>query len=258
MELLRIEHLTMDFGGLRALNNVNVDVESGEIYAIIGPNGAGKTTVFNCINKFYKPSEGNMFFKGKNITPLPPHKISALGIARTFQNLEIFPGMTAIDNILTGAHRTIRSGIFSGFLYGRRAMEEREAKARALDMLEFLGISSAEEKIAAGLPYGFRRLMEVARALLSGPSLLLIDEPAAGMNEREKSEMAKIIQDIRDDLRVTVLLVEHDMNLVMQIADRITVLDSGTVIASGNPEHVRKHPKVIEAYLGTEEDEIDG
>ncbi|MFH1350570.1 MAG: ABC transporter ATP-binding protein [Pseudomonadota bacterium] len=254
MELLKIEGLTMDFGGLRALNDVSFHVNEEEIFAIIGPNGAGKTTVFNCINKFYKPSGGDIYFKGQKITPLPPHGVSALGIARTFQNLEIFPGMTAIDNILTGAHRTIRSGILSGFLLGRGSLEERKAKAKALDMLDFLGISSAEEKIAAGLPYGFRRLLEIARALLSGPSLLLMDEPAAGMNEREKTEMAKIIQDIRDDLRVTVLLVEHDMNLVMHIADRITVLDSGTVIASGEPEHVRNHPKVIEAYLGTEEE----
>jgi len=257
MEILRIEDLQMHFGGLRALDGVSIDVVEGEIAAIIGPNGAGKTTVFNCISKFYKPTGGKVFFKGRDITPLPPHKVAALGIARTFQNLEIFPGMTALENILTGAHRAIGTGVFSGFLLGKNSRQEKRAKERALDMLDFLGIASAEEKIASGLPYGFRKLLEIARALLSGPSLLLLDEPAAGMNEREKAEVAKIIMDIRDELGVTVLLVEHDMNLVMQVARRITVLDYGKVIASGSPEEIRSHPRVIGAYLGAEEGRPD-
>ncbi|MFC1824242.1 ABC transporter ATP-binding protein [Thermodesulfobacteriota bacterium] len=254
MDLLKTEELTMDFLGLRALDNVNFDVQEGEIYAVIGPNGAGKTTVFNLINKFYKPTAGAIYFKGQEITLLAPHNIPKLGIARTFQNLEIFPTMTALENIMTGAHLTIKAGAFAGMFFGRRGAEEKKAKQKALDMLEFLGISSAEEKIASGLPYGFRKLLEIARALLSEPAILLLDEPAAGMNEREKVEIAEIIKDIRDDLGISVLLVEHDMNLVMGIADRITVLDSGYVIATGDPEHVQNHPKVIEAYLGTEEE----
>ncbi len=257
MEILRIEDLQMHFGGLRALDGVSIEVAQGEIAAIIGPNGAGKTTVFNCISKFYKPTGGRIFFKGRDITSLSPHQVSALGIARTFQNLEIFPGMTALENILTGAHRTIRAGVFSGLLLGKNSREERRAKEKALDMLDFLGISSAEEKIASSLPYGFRKLLEIARALLSGASLLLLDEPAAGMNEREKAEVAKIVLDIRDDLGVTVLLVEHDMNLVMQVAQRITVLDYGKVIAFGTPEEIRNNPRVIEAYLGAEEGQPD-
>ncbi len=254
MELLKIENLTMKFEGLCALDNVDFDVRQGEIYAVIGPNGAGKSTVFNCINKFYKPTEGHIYFKGQEITELKSHNISGLGIARTFQNLEIFPAMTAMENILTGAHQTIQAGVLKSLFFGRRGAEEKEAKQKALDMLEFLGISSAEEKLAVGLPYGFRKLLEIARALLSKPALLLMDEPAAGMNDREKTEIAEIIKDIREDMGITVLLVEHEMNLVMGIADRITVLDSGMVITTGTPEHVRNHPKVIEAYLGTEEE----
>jgi branched-chain amino acid transport system ATP-binding protein len=253
MELLKIEELTISFGGLWALSSVNFDVQEGEIYALIGPNGAGKTTVFNCISKFYKPTAGAIIFKGRDITSLPAHKIPTLGIARTFQNLEIFPGMTAMDNILTGEHRNIKSNIFFQCFLGRKSREERHARQRALDMLEFLGISSAEEKIASSLPYGFRKLVEIGRALLSTPTLLLMDEPAAGMNEREKVEVAKIIKDIRDDLGVSVLLVEHDINMVMNVADRITVLDAGMVIATGDAEHIQTHPQVIAAYLGKEE-----
>ncbi len=253
MDFLRIEQLTMKFDGLIAVSNLDIEVRQGEIHAIIGPNGAGKTTVFNCINKFYKPSGGRIGFKGRDITPLPPHKVAELGIARTFQNLEIFPAMTALENILTGAHRNMNTSILCSLLLGKRAAEERKAKQKALDMLAFLGIASAEEKIASGLPYGFRKLLEMARALLSEPSLLLMDEPAAGLHEREKSEIAKIIKDIREDLGITVLLVEHDMNLVMDIADRITVLDSGVVLATGYPDQIANDEKVIAAYLGTEE-----
>jgi len=250
MSLIEVKDIAMRFGGLVALGNISLEIKEGEVFSLIGPNGAGKSTLFNCINGFYKPQKGSITFEGKELTRLHPHRISQLGISRTYQNVELFAGMTTIDNILTGRHRLIKNGILTNAFFGRNQTEELRAKEDALKILDFLGILSAEEKNVASLPYGIRKLVEIGRALASQPKLLLLDEPASGMNDRETAEVAKIIMDIREDLGITVLLVEHDMNLVMSISDRIYVLNNGQRLAEGKPKEVKGHPKVIEAYLG--------
>lgn len=252
MALLEVQNMVMMFGGLVALDRINLEVNHGEIFALIGPNGAGKSTLFNCINGFCRPQRGNILFEGKELTRMPSHRISGLGIARTYQNLELFEGMTAIDNIQSGSHKWIKTGVFSNALWGKRHEEELKAKEDSLKILDFLGILSVEEKYVANLPYGIRKLIEIGRALASKPKLLLVDEPAAGMNERETAEAAKIITDIRADLGITVLLVEHDMDLVMSISDRICVLNHGQKLIDGKPEEVKNDTRVIEAYLGGE------
>ena len=245
---LIIDSLTMRFSGLVALDEVSFDVKENEIFSLIGPNGSGKTTLFNCINGFNKPQNGTIHFNDEDLLGKKTHRIIHSGISRTFQNVQNIPFMTVLDNILLGANSRIDTlGIFKRWVSrDQRKVEE----SMALEIMDFLGMVNYEQKFMMGQPFGIQKLAEIARALVSKPKLILLDEPAAGMNDQETREIANIIRDIRDELGVTVLLVEHDMNLVMSISDRICVLESGKIIALGKPNEVKDNPKVIESYLG--------
>ncbi len=249
---LQIKNLHMHFSGVVALNGVSFDVKEGEIFSLIGPNGSGKSTLFNCVNGFNKPQDGSIFFGGENLLKKQPHQILNKGISRTFQNIQNVPYMTILDNILLGAHHRIdnKSTMKRLFTKEQRFVEE----SMGLEILDFLGIVNYEQKYMIGQPYGIQKLTEIARALIGKPKLVLMDEPAAGMNDQETQEIAKIITEIRDDLGITVLVVEHDMSLVMSISDRICVLDSGNILAIGEPEEVKNHPDVIKAFLGDSAD----
>ena len=248
MSDLIIDSLTMRFSGLVALDEVSFSVKENEIFSLIGPNGSGKTTLFNCINGFNKPQNGTIHFNDEDLLGKKTHRIIHSGISRTFQNVQNIPFMTVLDNILLGANSRIDTlGIFKRWVSrDQRKVEE----SMALEIMDFLGMVNYEQKFMMGQPFGIQKLAEIARALVSKPKLILLDEPAAGMNEQETREIANIIRDIRDELGVTVLLVEHDMNLVMSISDRICVLESGKIIALGKPNEVKDNPKVIESYLG--------
>lgn len=254
MAILKLEDLSISFGGLKALSDVGFTVEKGEIYSIIGPNGAGKTTVFNCISGIYKPTEGRIFFKDQDITPLKPHQIAQAGIARTFQNIELFSHMTTMDNLMLGRHTRLKTGIWAGATFltsqSKAAREEIEHREKVEDIIDFLELQAARNQMAMNLPYGTQKLIELGRALALEPEVLLLDEPSAGMNLEEKEDLIFSIRDIRDDYGITVLLVEHDMNMVMDISDRVLALNYGQVIAEGVPQAIQKHPEVLKAYLG--------
>jgi len=257
-EVLIIRNLTMTFGGLKALDNINLEVRKGEIVGLIGPNGAGKTTIFNCITGVYKPVDGDIFLhppvgKARRLNGMAVHKIARLGVARTFQNIRLFSHMTVLENVMVGRHSRGQSGVIGAILRDRKTKEEEEAIVRqSYAILEKVGLNAMVNELAKNLPYGDQRRLEIARALATDPFLLLLDEPAAGMNPMETMGLANLIRGLRDEGNLTILLIEHDMRLVMNLCDRIYVLDYGEKIAEGTPEEVRTNPQVIRAYLGEE------
>ncbi|HET7088789.1 MAG TPA: ABC transporter ATP-binding protein [Anaerolineae bacterium] len=248
---LSVQDVSLSFGGTTALNDVSFDVCRGEILALIGPNGAGKTSTLNCLNRFYEPDKGRIIFEGRDLRRVPRHRIAQWGIARTFQNLALYTGLSTLDNLLAARHVHMRAGLLQCLLYWGAARREDIAHRQVVeDIIDFLEIEHIRKAIVGALPYGLRKRVELGRALALEPRLLLLDEPMTGMNVEEKEDMARFILDIHERQKMTILLIEHDMGLVMDIADRVVVLDFGVKIAEGKPDEIRHNPAVIKAYLG--------
>jgi branched-chain amino acid transport system ATP-binding protein len=253
MAQLFVDDIVLRFGGVKALSNVTLSVEPGQIYAIIGPNGAGKTSMLNCISGVYKPQQGRLIFENRDVTNLKPYDIARLGIARAFQNIALFRGMTVLDNLMVGRHIHMRTGVLGGMAFlGRARREEIAHREIVEDIIDFLEIEAIRQQTVGSLAYGLRKRVEVGRALAMSPRLLLLDEPMAGMNAEEKEDMARFILEINQERGITCVLIEHDMGVVMDISDKVAVLDFGRRIGEGTPEEIKNNPEVIKAYLGQE------
>jgi branched-chain amino acid transport system ATP-binding protein len=253
--LLTASGLSMRFGGVLAVNGVSFDVKRGEVFTLIGPNGAGKTTVFNLISRLYTPTTGDISFEGRKLSELAPHEVASLGIARTFQNIELFEHASVLQNLLIGRHTHRKGNVLSDiFFTGKVRRAELEAREKVEQVIELLDLQHHRDSMVAGLPYGVRKVVELARALSTEPKLLLLDEPSSGLNVEETDDMAFWIRDIQQELGVTVLMVEHDMSLVSKVSDRVLAMNQGEMLALGTPREVQTHPGVIEAYLGSIDD----
>lgn len=251
MAHLKITDVTLSFGGLKALSNVDMMIEPGLITSIIGPNGAGKTSMLNCISGFYHPEKGEIYYKDKRLTNASPHQVSNMGIARAFQNLELFSGLTVLDNLLLARHQNLKYSFLNAVLFfGKAAKVEAENRAYVEDIIDFMELEPCRKSLVGNLSYGVQKKVEVARALTLAPDILLLDEPMAGMNLEEKEDIVRFVMDIQKERGITVVLVEHDLGVVMDISDEIYVLDFGEVIGAGTPDEVARNPKVIEAYIG--------
>lgn len=253
MGILEINNITLRFGGVVALDNVSYEVKKGEIFSLIGPNGAGKTSMLNCISGIYRPAEGAISFKGEEITHYKPHKRASLGIARAFQNIELFSHLSVLDNLMLGRHVRMKTGVLAGGLYwGKAQREEVEHREKVENVIDFLEIEHIRDTPVGRLSYGLQKRVEVGRALALEPEILLLDEPMAGMNNEEKEDMARYIMDIHDEMNTTIILIEHDMGVVMDLSDHIAVLDFGKLIGYGTPMEIQNNQQVIDAYLGEE------